>query len=152
MVLVRPGLDGAANHRARDVAELGRVVVGFDADLCQRVGAGLIRQQIIDRLVHVDAIQRVVVLLLALAIDEWAPCTEVLRLRKAVGLGRDHARQEQGELREIAAVERHALDRGPRYDLADDRILSLEDRIDGSDFDLLRRTHRKGNVNPRILS
>ncbi len=56
-----------------------RVVVGFDADLFERVRARLIRHQVVDRVVHVDAVEREVVRLLALAVDIRPAAAGVLR-------------------------------------------------------------------------
>ena len=136
--LVGAGLDRAADDGARHVAELRVVVVGLDADLGQGVRAGLVGQQVVDRLVHVDAVEHEVVLLLALAVHEGAAGPEVLGLGEAVGLRRDHAGQEQGELGEVAPVEGHALDGGARDHVAHDRVLGLEDGGDAGDLDLLR--------------
>src|SRR5947207_1656385 len=129
------------------------MVVGLDADFRQCVGALLVRKQIVNRLVHVDAVERVVVLLLALTVDEWTSCSEVLGLRKTVGLCRDDARQKQRELREIATVERQSIDRRSRDDFADDRILGLEYWADRSDLDLFRSsTDRERDVHTRGLT
>jgi hypothetical protein len=93
VVFVRARLYRAADYGTRHVAELRRIVVGFNPDLGKGIGAGLIGQQVVDRLVHVDAVERVVVLLLPLAVHERTSRAEVLGVCKAVGLGGDHAWQ-----------------------------------------------------------
>ena len=49
----------------------------LDADLGERIRAWLIRDEVIDRLIHVDAIDRVVVRLLAVAIHVRTAAAEV---------------------------------------------------------------------------
>ena len=49
-------LDDHVDDRPGDVAELGRVVVGLDADLLHRVRARLVGDQVVDGVVHVDAV------------------------------------------------------------------------------------------------
>ena len=67
--LVRAGLDDVADHGAGDVADVGRVVVRLHADLGEGVGARLVGDPVVDRLVHVDAVDQEVVRLLAVAVD-----------------------------------------------------------------------------------
>ena len=128
MVIVRARLDDAADERAGNVAELGGVVVRLDADLRERVRTRLIRQQVIDRLVHIDAVEHVVVLLFALPVHVRPSRAEILRFGEAVRVRRRHAGHQQGELREVATVERQASDGRFRNHFSDDRVLSLQDR------------------------
>ena len=74
--LVGAGLDDAAEHGAAHVAGVGRVVVGLDADLGERVGAGLVGDAVVDGLVHVEAVEHVVVRLLAVAVHERTAVAE----------------------------------------------------------------------------
>ena len=89
---VRPRLDDVADDGAGHVAGVGGVVVGLDADLRQRVGAGLVGDEIVDRLVHVDAVDRVVVGLLAVAVHERPAAAEVADRGKAARVRRHGAR------------------------------------------------------------
>jgi hypothetical protein len=69
MELVRAGLDHHVDDGAGNVAELGRIVVRFDADLLHGVRARLVGDGVVDRLVGVDAVDGEVVRLLQLAVD-----------------------------------------------------------------------------------
>jgi hypothetical protein len=71
--LVRSRLDHHVDNGAGHVAELRGVVQGLDADLFHGVRARLVRDANVDRLVRVDAVEREVVGLLLLAVDEGPP-------------------------------------------------------------------------------
>src|SRR5262249_14470205 len=70
--LIRPRLDDARDDRAADIAGIGGVVVRFDADLRERVRTRLVRDAVVDGLVDVEAVDREVVRLLAVPVDEGA--------------------------------------------------------------------------------
>src|SRR5204862_4422602 len=102
---VRAGFDDVADHRAGDVPRIGRVVVRLDADLGERVRTGLIRHQVVDRLVHVDAVDRVVVRLFAVPVHVRPPAAEVADGGERPGIDGHRAGQEQRQLTGVAAVQ-----------------------------------------------
>ena len=105
---VRPRLDDVADHGAGHVPRVRAVIVGLDADLREGVRAWLVGDQVVDRLVHVDAVNRVVVRLFAIAVHVRTAAAEIAGPRERAGVRRDDARQQQRELTAVAAVQRQA--------------------------------------------
>jgi hypothetical protein len=138
---IRSGLDDVADDRPRHVPGVGGIVVGLDADLGERVRTWLIRDEIVDRLVHVDAVNRVIVGLFAIAVDiRTSTAAGIADARERTRIRRDRAGQQQGQLTGIAAVERKCAQRGAGNDLPDCRRLRLEHRRIALDFDRLLET------------
>ena len=103
-------LDDHVDDRPGDVAELGRVVVGLDADLLHRVRARLVGDQVVDGVVHVDAVEHEVVGLFALAVDVGPAAAGVLQAVERARIGRgDPGGVERGG-RQVAALHRQLLD------------------------------------------
>ena len=145
---VRAGLDDVADDGAGDVSCVGSVVVGLDADLGQRVGTGLIRDQVVDRLVHVHAVNRVVVGLLPVPVDERPSAAEVADRRERARVGRNHARQEQRELTGIATVEGKRRERRAGNHLTNRGRFGLQHLRLAADFDrLLHRAELQLEIN-----
>ena len=137
---------GAALHdhddvAAVDVAELGVGVRGDDANLIEGVGTGVVADGVVEVLVDLLAVEEVVVGLLPVAVDVGA----VVRVGGALGrvlaavgavVGGDGAGGEDGELREVTAVEREAVDGVLGEGLAGGGVLGLEDGLELiGDFD-----------------
>ena len=111
--LVGARLDRAADQGTRHVSELSGVVVRVDPHFRERIRAGLVEQPVVDRVVHVDAVEHVVVRLLALAVHEGPARPEVLWLGEAVRLGGHGPWQQKGKLGEVTPIQGHVLDSGP---------------------------------------
>ena len=129
-------LDDHVDDRPGDVAELGRVVVGLDADLLHRVRARLVGDQVVDGVVHVDAVEHEVVGLFALAVDVGPAAAGVLQAVERARIGRGDAGGEERGGRQVAALHRQLLDLIALQRLPDDRVLGLQHRAGGDDLDL----------------
>ena len=131
--LIGPRLDDHVDDGAGHVAELRRVVVRLDADLLHRIRARLVEDAVVDALVRVDAVDREVVALDALAVDRRpAAAAHGVEL---VGIRGGHPGHVQRRRRQVAPLRRQALDLLPFHDLADDRVLGLQHRAHRHDVD-----------------
>ena len=150
---IRAGFDDVADDRARHVPDVGGVVVRLDADLGQRVGAGLVRDEVVDRLVHVDAVDHVVVGLLPVPVHvRPAAAADVAGAGECARIRRHDAGQEQRELAGVPAVQRQRVERRARNDLADRRRLGLQNRRHARDLDrLFERADLQLEVDPQNL-
>ena len=147
---VGAGLDHHVHDGAGDVAELRRIVVRLDADLFHGVGARLVGDAVVDRLVGVDAVDGEVVRLLELAVHERtaaaAQAVERRRIRLSGACG------EERDRREVSRLRRQLLDL-VAFDLgADHRVLRLEDGAGRDDFEaFLDAPHFQLEVHARRL-
>jgi hypothetical protein len=149
---IRPGLDHVADDGAGDVPGVGGVVVGLDADLGERVRAGLIGHEVVDRFVHVDAVDDVVVRLLAIAVHVRPPAPEIANRGERSRVDGDDARQQQRQLPGVAAVQRQADDGRARDHLADRRRFGLQQRRHPHDLHrFLDRAELQLEVHPQDL-
>ena len=146
---VRSGFGDVADHRARDVARVRGVVVRLDADLGECVGTGLIRHEVVDRLVHVDAVDHVVVRLLAVSVHVRPPAAEVANVGEGSGVHADDSGQQQRQLAGVSAVQRQRDDRRARDHFADRHRLGLQKRRLAGDQDgLLDRAELQREIEP----
>ena len=133
MNLVRARLDHHVDDGAGDVAELGRIVVRFDADLFHRIRTRLVGDGVVDRLVGVDAVDGEVVGLLQLAVDVGASASGQAVERGHQRLG-DPGRIHRDE-RDVAGNRRQLFNLlAIRLD-PDNRIFRLQHRAGGEDVD-----------------
>ena len=150
--LVGARLDHVGDQGPAHIADIGRVVVRLDGDLGQRVGRRLIGHAIVERLVDVEAVDREVVGLLAVAVHERPVHVDAADVRETARVVGDGAGQEQRQLAGITAVERQRLHRGAGDDLAHGGGLGLQDRRRPGDFHhLLHRADRQAEVEPGHL-
>ena len=146
---VRAGLGDVADHGACDVPRVRGVVVRLDADLGERVGTGLIGHEVVDRLVHVDAVDDVVVRLLAVPVHVRPPAAEVANGGERSRVHAHHARQQQRQLPRVAPVQRQPDDRRARDHFTDRHRLGLQKRRLAGDQDgLLDRTELQVEIEP----
>src|SRR5262249_37611536 len=132
---VGPRLDDVADDPPGHVADVGRVVVGLDAYLGQRVRARLVTDAVVHRVVDLDPVDHEVVRLLPVAVDVGTGAgAPVGGIGLGARVGRDRAGQQEGELARVAAVERQRLDGLAGEDLAHGRRLRLQDRGLGGDL------------------
>ena len=98
--------------RARHHALVGGVGVLNHAEFPDGIGRGVHRQAVGERLDQSDAVQREVVALGALPVHGKTQSQRggIELLRGAVGIGRDRAGRQQGELRELAAIQGQGSD------------------------------------------
>jgi hypothetical protein len=152
---VGAGLDGRVQNRAGGTAQFGAEVRRLHLELLDGVQrrqddeVGAVEE--VDRVgVVVDAVEQVVVLRRTQAVGR-----ECARSRVAAGVGlrRLHAGAKLREEREVAPVQRKAVDALLGDDLADRCFLGLQQRRSGRNFDgLSRRAQLELHVDQKMLA
>jgi hypothetical protein len=150
--LVRARLQDDVHQAAGHVSELGRVVVRLDADLLHRVRARLIRDQVVDRVVHVDAVEAEVVRLLALAVHERPAAADVLQTVEGARIGGHRAGGVERGGRQVPPLDRERLHLPLLQRVADHRVLGLQHGTRRHHLDaLFDRAHFEREVDARRL-
>ena len=133
--LVGTRLDDVADDPARDVPDVGGVVVGLDTDLGDGVGARLVADAVVHGVVDLDPVHHEVVGLLPVAVDVGTRAGPAVRgVGLAAGIGSDGAGQEEGQLARVAAVQGQRLHGLAGKHLAHRRGFRLKDRRLRPDF------------------
>ena len=155
MELVGAALEDADDAAAVDVAVIGRGVGGEHMHFFEGLGGGTVRDDVVEGLVHIDAVDGVVVGLGAVAVDvgQVSPTGAALDALHAGGAGcADCAGEIKGKRGKVQAVQGEALNGVGGESAAQSGVVGVEDRRRSRDIDRRRgAAHRKRDIECRRL-